>query len=80
MKNCPPNYNGMRMKTISCYMIKCLQFEYLDWLAAEIGIPPLDQHIRDVYREALARAKGHQAFRDEWDVDGWILQLPAVAI
>lgn len=49
------------------------QFEYLDWLADEVGAPPVEEQIRNIYKELIViffNSEGDE-FR-EWDVDGWI--------
>ncbi|CAK9159366.1 unnamed protein product [Ilex paraguariensis] len=49
------------------------QFEYLDWLAAQVGLPPLDGKLKDIRRELsrIYMSPQRVGWR-EWDVDSFI--------
>ncbi|XP_028101289.1 flavin-containing monooxygenase FMO GS-OX5-like isoform X1 [Camellia sinensis] len=45
-----------------------LQFEYLDWLAAQVGVLPVEERLREIYwqvYQTTSSPTGH-TFRDEW--------------
>ncbi|XP_059651573.1 flavin-containing monooxygenase FMO GS-OX5-like [Cornus florida] len=49
------------------------QFEYTDWLAAQVGIPPPEK-VKRIYTQHMKFVCSSQleVFRDEWDIDNWI--------
>ncbi|XP_059651579.1 flavin-containing monooxygenase FMO GS-OX5-like isoform X2 [Cornus florida] len=52
------------------------KFEYMDWLAAQVGIPPLEEKRKRLYVQIwkLATSSQPEGYRDEWDIDNWISQ------
>lgn len=49
------------------------QFEYMDWLAEEVGVAPVEERMKRIYEqlvEIFFNSEGDE-FR-EWDVDGWM--------
>lgn len=55
-----------------------LQFEYLDWLAAQVGVEPTSlDGTKKIYRQLvkLYFNSKDRPYRD-WDVDSWIKSNP----
>ncbi|XP_059654253.1 flavin-containing monooxygenase FMO GS-OX-like 3 [Cornus florida] len=52
------------------------EFEYVDCLAAQVGIPPLEEKRKRLYIQIwkLAAASQLALSRDDWDIDNWISQ------
>ncbi|KAK1364547.1 Flavin-containing monooxygenase [Heracleum sosnowskyi] len=57
-------------RTHSLYATK---FDYPDWLANQVGVPPIDELIKKIYAQLFAILFSSEVgqFR-EWDVDSWI--------
>ncbi|KAA8519422.1 hypothetical protein F0562_013703 [Nyssa sinensis] len=49
------------------------EFEYMDWLADKVGLPPVEERLKVIYNQLceIGRIPGKR-FRDEWDIDKWI--------
>ncbi|XAR54146.1 hypothetical protein NMG60_11029161 [Bertholletia excelsa] len=56
------------------------EFEYLDWLAAQVGVPPVEDRLKRIYWQVFKSISSPAAdrFRDEWepDDDGASLRSP----
>ncbi|XP_059654252.1 flavin-containing monooxygenase FMO GS-OX-like 3 [Cornus florida] len=52
------------------------EIEFFDWMAAQVGIPPLEEKRKRLYIQIWKMATNSQAeeLRDEWDFDNWINQ------
>ncbi|KAL0923723.1 hypothetical protein M5K25_007792 [Dendrobium thyrsiflorum] len=52
--------------------------EYLNWLAAEIGLPPIEEWKLQMYSLVMKSIMSHDAgYRDKWDADYWMSQSMA---
>ncbi|XP_059651575.1 flavin-containing monooxygenase FMO GS-OX5-like [Cornus florida] len=50
------------------------QNEYMDWLAAQVGIPPVEEKIKKIYAQhwEIVHSSQVEGYKDRWDVDDWI--------
>ncbi|KAK2979974.1 hypothetical protein RJ640_006782 [Escallonia rubra] len=49
------------------------KFDYLDWLAVQVGGPAIDERLRQMVLQLfhVVKTNGYLQYR-EWDVDNWI--------
>ncbi|XP_058106300.1 flavin-containing monooxygenase FMO GS-OX-like 3 [Magnolia sinica] len=51
------------------------EFEYKNWLIAQLGLPPLDESIKQMYVSTITGLLSHfDGFRDQWDDGHWTQQ------
>ncbi|KAL8119227.1 hypothetical protein AgCh_016662 [Apium graveolens] len=62
---------GIRLR--ATHSVLRTKFEYPDWLANQVGVPPIDELIKKIYAQLFTILFSSEAdkFR-EWDVDSWI--------
>ncbi|XP_010264400.1 PREDICTED: flavin-containing monooxygenase FMO GS-OX-like 5 [Nelumbo nucifera] len=54
------------------HMLDMDAFEYKNWVAAQVGLPPVEEWMKQMYSAAVKNIRSHQeGFRDEWDDDYW---------
>ncbi|KAL8119224.1 hypothetical protein AgCh_016660 [Apium graveolens] len=53
------------------------KFEYLDWLADQVGVPQIDELSRKIFAQVFINIFSSEAARfREWDVDRWVDTVP----
>ncbi|KAL6007884.1 hypothetical protein ACLOJK_033388 [Asimina triloba] len=52
-----------------------VSFEYQNWLVAQLGLPPVEESMEQMYLAAIGNLIFHRdGFRDNWDDNYWINQ------
>lgn len=76
--NVPPKFLSINLKMLvpknnQYYLIKFVwQSEYKNWLAAQIGLPPLEEWRENMLKECIKKLiETPTKYRDQWDDAYW---------
>ncbi|GFY92652.1 hypothetical protein Acr_08g0010480 [Actinidia rufa] len=52
------------------HVLDPIGFEYQDWLSAQVGLPPLDKRLKDMFWQLIMCVISQKdGYRDEMDID-----------
>ncbi|KAL6981745.1 aliphatic glucosinolate S-oxygenase, partial [Sarracenia purpurea var. burkii] len=67
------NYQQMEESGIPkhhTHFLEAFKFEYQDWISAQVGLPPPDERLKEVFRQMIMYViLNKDGFRDEWDIE-----------